>query len=201
MPSAAVVPLDLGPKDLHQCADSVIRLHAEYLWSQGRADEAAYHYTSGDVARWREYRQGRTLVVRGREVKMVKVEPPAGTHASYRKWLDSVFRYASTRSLHRDAQQVKGAGQLQAGDFLLQGGSPGHVVVILDVATNAKGENVALVGQGYLPAREFHLIKAKGKGVIDGVWFKISKKKGGLLKTPTWAPFKLGAQLWRFKVQ
>ena len=46
-PSAAVVALDVGGLDLQQCADTLIRLHAEYLWAAGLEETTAYHFTSG----------------------------------------------------------------------------------------------------------------------------------------------------------
>src|SRR5699024_8892453 len=47
-PSAAVVAMDVGERDLQQCADTIIRLHAEYLWSAGKQRALGYHFTSGD---------------------------------------------------------------------------------------------------------------------------------------------------------
>ncbi|MCA9541868.1 MAG: hypothetical protein KC620_23385, partial [Myxococcales bacterium] len=55
-PAAAIIALDVGDRDVQQCADSVLRLHAEYVWHRGRADGAAYHFTSGDRSSWKGWR-------------------------------------------------------------------------------------------------------------------------------------------------
>ncbi len=196
MPSAGIIPLDLGKRDLHQCADSVIRLYAEYLWSTDQEDDATFHYTSGDLAKWTDWKKGRPLKIKGRKVVQSKAKPYPDTHKAYRKWLDQVFMYASTRSLHRDSKRVKQSKYLQSGDFFLQGGSPGHVIMILDIAENATGQRVALMGQGYLPAREFHIIKGAGVGVEDNVWFVLDDKQP--IVTSSWAPFSI-EDAWRFK--
>lgn len=199
MPSAGVVPLDLGRRDLHQCADSVLRLHAEYLWSSNQAKRAQYHYTSGDLAAWRNWRRGRVLKVRGRKVVTTKVTPVPNTHKAYRRYLDRVFTYASTRSMHRDATVHKDLSTIQAGDFFLTPGSPGHVVMVMDIAVNASGKRVALIGQGYIPAREFHIVKGNAHATIDGLWYVLPTKQGQVLDTPTWTPFKT-TELKRFKI-
>lgn len=196
MPSAGIIPFDLGSRDVHQCADSVIRLRAEHLWAQRRASEAAFHYTSGHLARWSDWRAGRPLVVRGNTVKPGKGRKLSG-YSGYRRYLESVFMYASTRSLHRDGRRVKDMKTLQAGDYFLQSGSPGHVVILLDIAEHPDGRRVALVGQGYLPARDVHVIKGAAPHAIDGVWFVLPDgKKRTTLNTPTWSPF---SKAWRFK--
>ena len=199
MPSAGVVPLDLGPKDLHQCADSVLRLHAEYLWHARKANRAQYHFTSGHLAKWKNWRAGKVLVVRKNKVVTKKVKPVPNTHSAYRRYLDRVFMYASTRSMHRDAKVIKDLKSIQAGDFFLTPGSPGHVVMVMDIARNAAGQRVALIGQGYIPAREFHIVKGSRRATVDGLWYKLPTKKSDLLVTPTWSPFKT-SELKRFKI-
>ena len=49
--------------------------------------------------------------------------------------------------------------EIRAGDVFLKGGSPGHVVMIVDVCTNKEGKKALLLAQGYMPAQEFHLLK------------------------------------------
>lgn len=198
MPSKGIIPLDLGKRDLHQCADSVIRLYAEWLWVSDRATEAQFHFTSGDLARWKDWRAGKVLKVKGGKVVQVKTKAAPNTHSAYRRWLDRVFTYASTRSMHRDSKRIEDPKELQAGDFFLMGGSPGHVVILLDVAASTSGERVALVGQGYLPAREFHVIEGGSSEAIGGVWFKLPSNENEELSTPTWKPFGM-EHAWRFR--
>ena len=197
MPSAGIVPLDIGDRDIHQCADSVIRLRAEFLWSEGRANEVAFHFTSGDLARWSDWRAGKVLRSRDHKIKQVKTKKWAGTHRAFRRYLRDVFVYASTRSLHKDATKIKTSTPLEAGDFFLQSGSPGHVVILLDVAAHPDGRRVALVGQGFLPAVEFHVITGAPKHALNGVWFTLPEGTEQVLKTPTWAAFSR-ADAWRF---
>jgi len=188
-PSAAIVTLDLGDGDLQQCADSIIRLHAEFLWATGRAHDAAYHFTSGDRSAWTDWAEGESFQVQGSRVRRLQGAPRAPTHDTYRSWLQHLFMYAGTLSLDLDSRPVPTDQPLQAGDFLVDPGSPGHAVVILDVATASDGRRVALVGQGYTPAQEFHVVTERRSGVVDGVWFPLPSAPDGALDTPSWRAF------------
>ena len=84
------------------------------------------------------------------------------------------------------------AADLRPGDFFIQLGSPGHAVLVLDLAVDARGRRVALLGQGYMPAQDFHLLRA-GDG---SAWFRL---RGGVpLRTPLWPKPFLWRQLRRF---
>ena len=178
---AAVAELDVGTANLQQCADSIIRLHAEWLWSRGEQKSIAYHFTNGDLAAWPRYAAGERAKVSGARVTWVRSAPAESSRAAFRAYLDLVFTYAGTLSLGSETRRP-GREDVRPGDFFVLGGSPGHAVLVLDVARNASGSRVALLGQGFLPAQDFHVL-SRG---APGPWFPLDAPE---VVTPFWRPF------------
>lgn len=176
----AVVDVDVGQRDLQQCADAVMRLRAEWLFATGRAEEAAFHFTSGDLSRWSDHRRGVRPVV-GRSVRFQILAPPGSGHEAFRSWLDLVFTYAGSASLVRDT--VPAGGDVEVGDVFLHGGHPGHAALVVDVARNAAGRLVFLLLQSYMPAQEMHVLRNGADGALSP-WYDAAF--GDRLLTPEW---------------
>jgi hypothetical protein len=48
---------------------------------------------------------------------------------------------------------------IKAGDVFIRGGTPGHAVIVLDVAINREsGKKIFLLAQSYMPAQEIHIL-------------------------------------------
>lgn len=180
---AAVVAIDVSPSDLQQCADSILRLHAEWLWSKGARDQS-YRAASGAPMPFARWARGERMVPEGLGFTWTTSARPDGGHASFRKWLDAVFTYANTGSLARDTEAVPPA-DLRPGDFVVQAGAPGHAVLVLDVARAADGRRALLLGQGFMPAQSFHVLRPGGRA---DPWFVVEPGDQAL-STPFWAPF------------
>jgi hypothetical protein len=185
-PSAAVAVLDVGNRDLQQCADSIMRLHAEWLWSVERADDVAYHFVSGDLSAWKDWRAGQRFRIRGNTVTATHGAEPDDSYQNFRRYLTHVFAFAATRSMPLDSIEID-IGDARAGDFLLRPGSPGHTVLLLDVAVHPDGRRAALIGQGFMPAQEFHVVTSEV--ALDGVWFVLPTTADGTIDTPSWEAF------------
>jgi hypothetical protein len=180
---AAVVDIDTGTKDLQQCADAVIRLRAEYLYST--KDYAAIHFnfTSGDRAEFAKWAEGWRPTVSARSVKWTKSAAKDDSHASLRAWLDVVFAYAGTASLAKELSAVK-TEEMRIGDVFIHGGSPGHAVVVVDMAVNKRtGKKVFMLAQGYMPAQDIHVLKNPAAGA-SSPWYDLDF--GETLRTPEW---------------
>lgn len=154
----AVFDLDMGSKNLQQCADAVIRLRAEYLFRNKKSDEIRFHFTNGDLATWDDYRKGVRAFVNGNTVHFRKTAPADDSYKNFREYLDLVFNYAGTISLHKETRPVSENSELKTGDILITPGSPGHVVFIAGVCRNTEGEKQYLLGEGFTPAQSVHII-------------------------------------------
>jgi hypothetical protein len=181
---AAVVAVDVGARDLQQCADMIIRMHAEWQWASGVRDHV-YRAASGLPLSFARYARGERLrVEEGRPRLTIAARAAPPTHAMMRAWLDDVFGWANTGSLSRDARRVE-IDDLRPGDFFVMPGFPvGHAVLVLDVARDPAGRRALLLGQGFVPAQSFQVLRPSA----SETWFVLDEAAGALA-TPFWRPF------------
>jgi hypothetical protein len=176
---AAVATLDVGKADLQQCADAVIRLHAEWSWSRGKP-AVSYRAASGTAMPWERWARGERVKQHGQSIEWVASARPTSDHAAFRSYLDAVFSWANTVSLARQGQIVS-LDDLRPGDFMILPGGPGHSVLVLDMARAPDGRRVVLLGQSYMPAQSYHVLRpAPGE-----VWFAVDPSSEGI-QTPFW---------------
>jgi hypothetical protein len=170
---AAVVDIDVGKRDLQQCADAVMRLRAEWLYSQGRDTEIAFNDTDG--------KRRRFTATRG------------NGYPGFRKYMDLVFAYAGTYSLERELKPVS-VDDIAIGDVFIKGGFPGHAVLVADLAENkATGEKRFLLVQSYMPAQDIHVLK-NPKTEDGSPWY--SARIADQLVTPEWVFLKSALRRW-----
>ncbi|TGE24752.1 hypothetical protein E5K00_05960 [Hymenobacter aquaticus] len=179
---AAVVRIDVGRRDLQQCADAVIRLRAEYLFGQN-PDKVHFHLTSGHDIWFSDWYAGKGFRVQGEDVVAAPKAVEQPTYAVFRRYLDQIFTYAGTRSVAREMQPVAMA-MLQPGDVFVQGGAPGHAVLVLDVSVNPRtGRRYFLLAQSYMPAQEIHVLRNLQDAKLSP-WYALEERAP--LETPEW---------------
>lgn len=154
----AVFALPLEDYDLQQCADSVMRMYGEYYFATGQYDKIKFHFTNGFLAEYTKWRDGNRITVNGNNVTWVKSKSKDASYECLVRYFRTVFCYAGTLSMDGEATPTT-LDRIKAGDVFLNGGSPGHVVMVVDVCENGQGEKAFLLAQGYMPAQEFHLLK------------------------------------------
>ncbi|MEN6315791.1 MAG: DUF4846 domain-containing protein [Clostridiaceae bacterium] len=189
----AVIDMDVGDRDLQQCADSIIRLRAEYLYKKGLYGRIHFNFTNGFNADYSTWMKGSRIKVSGNRAYWVEQGSSSKDYASFRKYLDIVFAYAGTLSLSKEMESIP-VEQMQPGDVFIYGNTPGHCVIVADMAENkSTGEKLFILAQGYMPAQEMHILKNPANTAGDP-WYPVSF--GETLSTPEWEFTK--DQLMRF---
>lgn len=154
----AVFALPIEAVDLQQCADSVMRIYAEYYYQTGQPEKIAFHFTNGFLAEYVRWRDGERIKVDGNQVQWVQSAARDDSYESFVEYMKMVFCYAGTLSMEAESEEID-CSQMRVGDVFLKGGSPGHVVMVIDICENEAGQRAFLMGQGYMPAQEFHVLK------------------------------------------
>lgn len=181
---AAVVDLPIGKRDLHQCADAVIRLRAEYLFKHERYDEIQFNFTNGFKADYANWRKGNRIAVNGNSVHWIPKTQSTSTPESFWKYMEMVFSYAGTASLSKELKSVS-IQDLQIGDVFIQGGFPGHAVIVIDMAKNkSTGEQLFLLAQSYMPAQEIQVLNNPNNLELNP-WYSVSQIQNEV-RTPEW---------------
>ncbi len=179
----AVVDLDIGNKNLHQCADAVMRLWADYLYKQKQYDSIHFNFTNGFRCDYSEWIKGRRIVVNGNKVYWKHKVQPSNIRADFWNYMETIFMYAGTLSLSKELKPVD-VEEMKIGDVFIQGGSPGHAIIVVDMAIHSKtNKKIFLLAQSYMPAQEIQILKNPANGQLSP-WYPIDF--GDVLKTPEW---------------
>ncbi len=167
----AVVDISVGKKDLQQCADVVMRLRAEFLFANKRFTEIAFMDYSGKWYKWEgiEDRQ------------------------QFDQYLQQVFGWCGSASLEKQLKPVDNFQFIKPGDVLIQGGFPGHAMIVADIAVNEKGDKVYMLIQGYQPAQDIHIVNNPTNNKLSP-WYDVNSH--GSIVTPEWVFEKNHLRSW-----
>ena len=153
----AIIDMEIGNRDLQQCADAVMRLRAEYLWHSKQYDKIHFNFTNGMRVDYSKWALGYRIKVSGNNTSWYKATGEDYSYSTFRKYLDTVFMYAGTASLSKELIYVD-QSDIRVGDIFIIGGHPGHAMVILDMAADKYGNKAILVAQSYMPAQSIHIV-------------------------------------------
>ena len=162
----AVLDISVGDENLQQCADAVMRLRAEYLFKNNQYDKIVFNSVSGASLRF----------------------TPPYNYSHLMKHMKVVFGFCNSWSLDKQLKS-KDIKDIQIGDVLIKGGFPGHVVIVVDMAVNTKGEKIMMFAQSYMPAQDIHILK----GPINGAWYPV---KEGEINTPEYTFYSSQVKTW-----
>ncbi|MBU6324463.1 MAG: hypothetical protein KJS92_03160 [Bacteroidetes bacterium] len=180
---AAVMELSTGKEDLQQCADAVMRLRSEYLYSRKEYSLMHFNFVSGFRCGFDRWMQGCRVKMNGNQSSWACTQTPDAGRSSFDAWLSQVFMFAGTASLEKELRPVP-ASEVMPGDVWIKGGSPGHAVIVMDVCTDSSGNRLFMLAQSYMPAQDMHILRNYEEADISP-WFRVPLARSELI-TPEW---------------
>lgn len=176
----AIFDMDLVDDDLQQCADSVIRMYAEYFYKKKQYNLMQFHFVNGFSCDFSKWSQGMRVKIAGNSTTWYQGAASDDSNKAFESYLRTVFCYASTLSLDQESKSTK-SEDIQIGDIFIRGGSPGHVVMVADICENKQKERAFLLAQGYMPAQQFHILRNPQH--LENPWY-YTKDLSDTLDTP-----------------
>lgn len=167
----SVIDIDRSKTDLQQCADVVMRLRAEYLFSQQLYDSIRFMDYNNKWYNWKE----------------------GNNRPAFDMYLQEVFGWCGSASLEKQLRPVNNFESIKPGDVLIKGGFPGHAVIVADMAINNSGEKIFMLVQGYQPAQDVHLLINPTEESLSP-WYSIPNINE--IITPEWTFTKQQLRRW-----
>jgi hypothetical protein len=163
----AVLDISTDTTDLQQCADAIMRLRAEYYFSRGEYGKI-------------EFIEGHTKYNFGKYLS--NIEATSNQHGIFMGFMENVFINCGTYTVDAMSSPVL-LGTMQPGDMFVKAGSPGHAMVMVDVATNAVGKKIYLLAQSFMPAQDMHVVVNPINPILSP-WYEITNDAE--ITTPGW---------------
>lgn len=163
----SVIDMDIGNRDLQQCADAIMRLRSEFLYARHQYEDIHFNFISdGQPRYYEEFNEG------------------DHSYEKFRKYLDYVFSYANTRSLNEELINLDSMEDMKIGNVFIQTGTPyGHAIIVVDMAENPdSGKKVYMLAQSYMPAQDIQVLVNKDNSMISP-WYILDNTT---IVTPEW---------------
>lgn len=156
--AAAVIDIDMHAEE---SADALLRLHAEWRFSQGEADRIAYLSNSGRPLPFSRWLSGGRIVMKKRGWDWSPSASPASqqTYGDLRNFLDAAYQWVDPRALAIQGRTL-GADDVESGDYFVHAGKDPTLVIVLDVAKNANGDPALLLGHVAAPHQNLYVMLA-----------------------------------------
>ena len=186
--------MPVGEEDLQQCADAVMRLKAEFLFSQKSYNDIQFKATDGTNLSFKKWEQGtRYKLVGNRLAEYTTTTASTNKRAELEDFLKVVFSYCGTLSLAAQLNAVPNFDDIQPGDVFVKGGSPGHAMIVIDAAMNGAGKKVFMLAQSYMPAQDIHVVKNPANKNLSP-WYEVNRDEAVI--TPEWDFYTTQLKRW-----
>ncbi|MBR4984905.1 MAG: hypothetical protein IKY83_04115 [Proteobacteria bacterium] len=185
-----VLDISVGDRDLQQCSDAAQRLRTDFLYQTKQFDKINYHFVNGMSLPWTKWRDGWRVKRDGKKTVMVKSAKASSGAETFKSYQKMLFMYAGVISVMKESPKITVA-EMQPGDAIA---GTGHLIIILDVVENERGEKKFLLAQSYIPAQQIEVLT---NPYSDSPWYDAKLFESCPFVTPEWVYDCPGPNIYR----
>lgn len=165
--TAAVIDLPVSSSNYENAGDSVIRLLATYLYN--RAEYSKIAFTIGDNFSFDfdSWRNGKILERVNDTLSWKDGGDISDGSDNFQKYLDTLFTYATVRTLRADLKSKDAEAPMEIGDILIDEEGTSCVLVV-DLAKDTQGNVIYLLAGGSSLSQQMSVLKNPGQ---DSPWY------------------------------
>ncbi|HEY3295731.1 MAG TPA: DUF4846 domain-containing protein [bacterium] len=155
--------------------DGIVRLWGEHLWKTQPKGGISFPLDNGQIAEWKDWRDGLRPKKAGGRYIFTQVTTPNGSYANYQDFLSFVAEEMGAIALKRESTIITYDDSLTVGDVIiaLRKDTETRLGVILDACKGPRGEKLFLLGTCGTPSTNLYVMRpyAPVQGVNE--WFTL----------------------------
>lgn len=158
--------------------DGIVRMWGDYLWKNHRRSTIAFPLDNGQLATWKDWKDGLRPKKKGGKFIFTQITTPDGSYGSYQRFLSFVAEEMGALALKRESRIVL-EDSLQVGDLMVavRPETDSRVGIILDICKGPKSEKLYLIGICGTPSTNLYVMRpfAPVQGLHE--WFTLDGAK------------------------
>jgi|GEM_PF-2752672 len=158
--------------------DGVVRLWGDYLWSRKSSSGISFPLDNGQVALWKDWRDGLRPRKKGGRFIFTQISTPDGSNANYQKFLAFVAEEMGAIAIRRESTIIF-EDSVTVGDLIvaLRKDTESRVGIILDACKGPLGERLFLLGTCGTPSTNLYIMKPYAPVQGTNEWFSLEGAK------------------------
>lgn len=152
----AVLNMALDSNNLQQRGSSMMRLYAEYYWSNQKYDCMQYHLTNGFLMDYDTWIKGYRITVSNNTASWYDYGQAGDNYPTLLAYLENYFCYSGMSSLLAESHAV--TDKVAVGDYFVDEQQE-YAAMVVDVAENESGERCFLLAAGGSPGQDIEILK------------------------------------------
>ena len=168
----AIFNLPVDSRNLQQRGSSMMRLYAEYYWTNHDYDNMQYHLLNNFAMEYDRWVKGERLNYQNESFSWFSTAKTGDSYETLLEYLEYYFSYTGMSSLLAESHEAD-VNTISVGDFFVDEKKE-NAAMVVDVAVDEDGDRCFLLASGGTPAQEIEILKNPAH---EDPWYYVSELK------------------------